>query len=92
MELKFDQRRFAETLLKTIGSGEVPACSICGHKEFATPAEFAAIPISDSFSNLTLGPSVPAGVLVCKKCGHIELFALGVLGLIPVKQEEKAHA
>ena len=42
--------------------------------------------VSDSvLKGLDLGPSIPSGLIVCENCGHIELFALGSLGLLKKK-------
>jgi hypothetical protein len=35
------------------------------------------------------GPSVPTAVLACNRCGWVAQHALGVLGLLPKKEEKE---
>ena len=64
-------------------------CPICGNNHFTTPNSFGSISVQDSFSRINLGTSVPAGLLICDKCGHIDFIALGTLGLNPKNEGEK---
>ena len=54
--------------------------------------EFASITVNDNYEGIRIGTSIPAGIVICKKCGHIDLFALGALGLLPKKDKEADNA
>ena len=43
---------------------------------------FAAILIGEDMSSINIGPHIPSGMIICEYCGHIDFFALGVLGLV----------
>ena len=51
------------------------------------PTIYAYIIIGKDLTGISLGPSIPSGVVVCTKCGHLEFFALGALGLLPKKED-----
>ena len=55
---------------------------------FTSTSDFVSLLTNNEFNGIKIGPTIPAGMLICTKCGHIELFALGVLGLIE-KADEK---
>ena len=50
--------------------------------KFTTTSKVAKIIINENIDGISIGPIIPAGVLVCEGCGHIEFFALGTLGLL----------
>ena len=58
-------------------------CSVCGSRNFSVPGEFATVMASSEFKVANLGAHIPAAILICKKCGHIDLFALAALDLLP---------
>lgn len=62
-------------------------CPFCGGQSFTTTENVATVFISDDIKDVKLGPHIPSGMLICENCGHIELFALGSLGLL--KGEKK---
>ena len=62
-------------------------CPFCGGESFTTTDSLAAIIVGQDKTNLSLGPCIPAGMLICTNCGHVDFFSLGVLGLL--KKDEK---
>ena len=85
---KYNNQDFLNALTQKMGSNNVPQCPYCGGQKFTTPEQFASIIIGEDLSRINLGPNVPAGMVICEKCGHIEFFALGFMGLLP-KEEQK---
>jgi hypothetical protein len=66
-------------------------CPRCGAREFAVIVEgYAAVFLQPAdFKGASVqGANVPAVALVCRNCGFISQHALGVLGLLPKKQDK----
>ena len=63
-------------------------CAFCGSTKFGTSGSVANILIGEDLDSINIGPRVPCGVIVCKNCGHIDFFALGVLGLLQKTETE----
>ena len=85
--IKYDSSEFIKRLTDRINNHEYPNCPYCGGEVFTATENYAAVFIDKDFSNFSIGQNIPAGMVICEKCGHIELFALGALGLIPKKEE-----
>ena len=85
MPKKYDSQEFVQSLTKKLTNFKFAQCPYCGGSDFTTTPDYASIIVSDDFSGLQIGNSIPAGLVICKKCGHIEFFALGALGLMPKK-------
>lgn len=83
---KYNSKEFIERISAIIKK-DIPDCPFCGGKRFTTTGEFGAILTGEDLSNLNLGPHIPTGMVICEKCGHIDFFALGALGLL--RKEEK---
>lgn len=79
---KYDPREFANKLTEKIPGHSIRICPFCGGEEYTTTQNFASFIIGDELSNVCLGPNIPAGMLVCQNCGHIDFFALGALDLL----------
>ena len=92
---KFDSNEFLSALDKRLKGKEIPVCPYCKGKKFTTVGQYANIVVNDGFEGLELGTTIPAGMIVCENCGHIEFFALGALGLLKGKddndEERKEH-
>ncbi len=73
---------FINALIPQINGKQVPNCRYCGGSNFTTTEDFATILVGKEMNSISIGPSIPAGMLVCEKCGHIEFFALGALGIL----------
>lgn len=80
---KFDAHAFINKVLEQMPGSRVPHCPYCGGDEFTSLPQQASILISDDLDGIDLGPNVPAGMLICTKCGYISFFSLGVLGMLP---------
>ena len=87
---KFEPELFQKKLIKRISSKTHHLiCPYCGYEKFTTTKSLAAILTGEEINNLTIGSYIPSGMLICEKCGHIEFFALGVLGMNDNQQNEK---
>ena len=85
---KYNSRMFVEKFNKKVS--QIPECPYCHGTNFTTTEECAIILIGNDTKNLNLGPHIPAGMVICQNCGHIEFFALGTYGLLEDdKNEEK---
>lgn len=82
---EYNAQEFVKSLSQKINSREIK-CGVCGGNSFTTPKQFASIIIGEDLDSIRLGHQIPAGMLVCDKCGHIEFFALGTLNLLAKKE------
>ena len=61
-------------------------CPRCGNGEFAIADEYFRSVLQSGIENIYLdGPSIPAAVTICTKCGFISQHALGTLDLLSEK-------
>jgi hypothetical protein len=67
------------------------ACSRCGHNQFSLLDKYSMLGLQDELGGgLRLGgPQVPVALAVCNNCGAVTAHALGVLGLLPLREEAK---
>lgn len=79
---KYNPNEFIAALGKKMNRREIPNCPYCGGDKFTTTQNFATILIGYDTNNINLGPSIPAGMVICENCGHLEFFAMGPLGLL----------
>lgn len=86
---KYDPNLFIAEIENRINNRRVPQCRFCGGNRFTTTDSLATILIGKELNAVSIGPSVPAGMIVCEKCGHIDFFALGALGLLQKEDEKK---
>jgi uncharacterized ferredoxin-like protein len=65
-------------------------CEVCGNDSFIVmKASTELIAIDLKGSGQMLNKALPTAVTVCSNCGNVRLHALGVLGLMPKKEDEK---
>jgi hypothetical protein len=62
-------------------------CPICKNNQFSLEQSYVALFVNEEFGTLNLGKHIPSAAVICKKCGHIDLFALKLYGLL--QKEEK---
>lgn len=82
-KIKYDASAFIAALKERMQLREMPKCPICGGNNYTTPEQVATIPVGVSFKELSVGQTVPCAMVVCTRCGHVDCFALGILGLLP---------
>lgn len=87
---KYSPNKFIVALEQKINGHRFPACPYCGGQKFTTTQSFATILIAEDTKNINLGPNIPAGMVICEKCGHIEFFAMGSLGLLNTEDHDGA--
>lgn len=84
---QYEPRAFIENLNSRIQKQHGLICPFCGGDRFTTTENMATILVGQDFGNINIGPTVPAGMVICEKCGHVDFFALGVLGLLEKEEE-----
>lgn len=97
MDYKYEASEFIAVLKSRIPLQAMPRCPFCGGNSYSTPEQVATIPVGVSFKGLSVGQAAPCAMIVCTKCGHVDYFALGMLGLLPRAdkkggQNEQANA
>lgn len=81
-----------QAFIKTISQkteGKNIICPVCGGTKFTSTEYLSSVLIGTDTKDLNLGPTIPAGMLICQKCGHIDFFALGALGLLDHASDEE---
>ena len=86
---KFDQQEFINRIESKLINKKVPPCPYCGNQNFITSPEYATILSNTDLNNLNIGPHIPCGMIICPKCGHIEFFSLGILGMLTKESGDK---
>jgi hypothetical protein len=63
-------------------------CPRCGNNNFTLLDGYFSQPIQQDLKGIVLGgPSIPSAVVVCNQCGYMSQHALGVLNLLPIKED-----
>ena len=83
---KYNPKEFIAALGKKMNGRKIPNCPYCGGDKFTTTQSFATILTGDDTKNINLGPNIPAGMVICENCGHMEFFAMGALGLLKAEE------
>ena len=84
----YEPQAFIEALKSKTRNGVIPSCPYCGGTNFTTIQDYAAVPVQHDFGGVVLGQTVPLGMVICTKCGHVDFFALGALGILPKKEDD----
>ncbi len=82
---KYEPQKFINALNQKIPNQQL-ICPYCKRNQFTTTEDFASILIGKDLSSVNIGPSIPAGMIICQNCGHIDFFALGALNLLETKE------
>ena len=86
---KFEPELFKKKLIERIrDKTHHLICPYCGGEKFTTTKSLAAVLTGEEVDQLSLGSYIPAGMLICEQCGHIEFFALGALEMNDNKDTE----
>lgn len=80
--VKYDAEAFIAKLNAQMQGHSMPKCPFCGGSKYTTPEQVATIPVGISFNGLSVGQTAPCAMVVCTQCGHVDYFALGVLGFL----------
>ena len=83
MSSPYSSSDFLKALQKKCPSPQ--RCPFCGNSSFSAAEEMVALQVQTSYEEIHIGTSIPCGIVLCLNCGHVNLFALGALGLIPKK-------
>lgn len=63
-------------------------CPICHQSKYSFVDGYTIDPVHDDYKAIQLGGKfIPSVMLVCKNCGHIDRFSLGVLGLMDKEEQ-----
>jgi len=80
------KRQIADALSKRLGN---IVCPMCHQSQYTLVDGYVSEPVRDDYKKVILGGRViPSVMLVCNHCGHIDRFALGVLGLMENENTE----
>ena len=71
--------------------GATNPCQRCGKSSFSVIDNYSTLNLHNELdgSIRISGPNVPVALVVCTNCGAITAHALGALGLLPIRKEEK---
>lgn len=86
--VKYNVSAFIAELNARMRSRTMPKCPFCGGSNYTTPKQVATIPVGLSFRGLSVGQTAPCAMVVCTTCGHVDYFALGILGILPRVNKE----
>ncbi len=86
--VKYHVSAFIAELNARMQSRPMPKCPFCGGSNYTTPEQVATIPVGYTFRGLSVGQTAPCAMVVCTKCGHVDYFALGMLGILPRANKE----
>lgn len=77
-----EQKRLDEVIYALTERGVTLPCPRCGHGKFSVVGE-TLIPLQSDPNVFAIGgPSVPAVIVACDKCGYIAQHATAPLGLM----------
>lgn len=84
-----DEVRRKEIAKALTERGATLPCPRCGNTSFSIVDGYFNQSLQSEISGaLTIGgPTIPAVVTACNRCGFLASHALGVLGLLPPKKE-----
>ena len=70
--------------------GAILPCPRCGSRNFTILDGLFNNSLQTSLSGFIIGgPSIPAAIVACNKCGFLSQHALGALGLLPLPDSLK---
>ncbi len=80
------KRKIADALSKRLGN---LVCPMCHQSRYTLIDGYVSEPVQEDYKKVVLGGRmIPSVMLVCNHCGHIDRFALGVLGLMEGENSE----
>lgn len=63
-------------------------CPRCGNNSFTLLDGYMNQPVQQELQGMVIGgPSIPTVATACNRCGFVAQHALGILGLMPQKEE-----
>ena len=80
-KLTDEQRRKITEWTQTVGKGG-PGCCFCGNNVWTLLQEMVQVPVFQGSQLMIGGQVVPAFMLVCDICGHLELISAVKAGLV----------
>lgn len=85
----YSSEEFIARLQKKMNA--VPTCPFCGNKHFVVSEKLTPLLIQDKPEGFAFGTSIPCAVVICDKCGHVDLFSLGINGMLPDQEDKDNH-
>jgi hypothetical protein len=66
------------------------SCPMCGNGKFTLAGGYFVSILQDNVNNIALGgSSLPTVSIICTNCGFVSQHAVGLIGLLPKKEEKK---
>jgi len=98
--MPFDEqtkKKFIDTFVKRlrdIGGEDAGKCPLCTNSAWSTVDGYVVPSVQPELGGLHVGgPSLPTIPIVCNNCGFVAHISLGILGLLPAKDEvEEANS
>ena len=87
MSSPYDPSLFKTRLAEKLGNTAIK-CPFCGKTSLTISTEYASLFVQKDLKSLQLGRNIPCGIISCNNCGHTNLFALGVLGMMAEQNSE----
>lgn len=87
MNDQYDPEEFKEKLNQRVGRPLRP-CPFCGKTTYSISSDYVSMFTQKEYKTLQLGNNIPCGVMFCDTCGHVDLFALGTLGMLKKQNTE----
>lgn len=84
---EYSPEEFIKAFRKRTNTKQIQ-CPYCGGNNFTSTTDLATILVSKDKSKLSLEFHIPSGMIICENCGHIDFFALGVLGLMEKSKKD----
>ena len=83
--------QYAENLVRVLQEkGAKADCEVCGKNDWAIADQAVLLTISKLEGGMLIPPpSIPCGGLICNNCGNVRMFALGALGLLEPRKQER---
>ncbi len=87
-----DQTTRDEITKRLTEKGASLPCPRCGQSNFSVFGGYFNPSVQEELKALVLGGrSIPSAIVGCNNCGYLSLHALGVLGLLPKDEKDKAN-
>lgn len=88
--MDFDKDKITKIITE---KGATKPCHRCGKNQFSVLEGYSNIMLQNNIGKGLYfgGPTVPVALVACNNCGSVTSHAIGALGLLPEKDEDKTN-